>query len=171
MPGRPTAELSEYCDSIADDSLPREVVERTKDLFVDWAGVTLRGTVVPSSRTMAAVAERLSTPAPIDAALLLRDEYRVTPAGVRRLRVKVGRGGWDVVAHPVEEKRRPANVVQAQFSTPFGVAVALVRGRAGFDEYPHQRQARIDLIFRLELLDDVRAVGRALAGAREAAVA
>jgi 2-methylcitrate dehydratase PrpD len=73
--------------------------------------------------------------AAIDAALILRNEHGVTAQDVERIRVNVVQGGWTVVAHPIEDKRHPRNVVQAQFSTPFGVAVGLVRGRAGYTEY------------------------------------
>ncbi|HTF52093.1 MAG TPA: MmgE/PrpD family protein [Pseudonocardia sp.] len=79
--------------------------------------------------------------AAIDAAMLLCSEHGVNPEQVERLRVNVVQGGWTVVAHPIEEKRHPKNVVQAQFSTPFGVAVGLVRGRAGHNEYV---QANVD---------------------------
>jgi 2-methylcitrate dehydratase PrpD len=44
-------------------------------------------------------------------------------------------GGWLLVADPIERKRRPENVVDAQFSAPYAAAVALVYGSAGLPEY------------------------------------
>ena len=40
-----------------------------------------------------------------------------------------------MICEPGERKYRPTNVVEAQFSLPFGVAVALLRRRAGLDEF------------------------------------
>jgi 2-methylcitrate dehydratase PrpD len=43
--------------------------------------------------------------------------------------------GLPIVCEPVEAKRRPGSVVDAQFSLPFGIALALVQGRAGPDDF------------------------------------
>src|SRR6266851_3941638 len=43
--------------------------------------------------------------------------------------------GFPIVCEPAEAKRRPASVVEAQFSLPFGVAVALARGAASPAEF------------------------------------
>jgi 2-methylcitrate dehydratase PrpD len=68
--------------------------------------------------------------APIDAVLALRAEHAIDPADVAAVRVGVLSAGWRLVAEPLAAKRRPANVVDAQFSLPFGAAIALLRGRA-----------------------------------------
>ena len=68
--------------------------------------------------------------APIDAVLALRAEHAIDPADVAAVRVGVLSAGWALVAEPLAAKRRPANVVDAQFSLPFGAAIALLRGRA-----------------------------------------
>jgi 2-methylcitrate dehydratase PrpD len=68
--------------------------------------------------------------APIDALLALRAEHAIDPADVAAVRVGVLSAGWALVAEPEAAKRRPANVVDAQFSMPFGAAVALLRGHA-----------------------------------------
>ena len=71
----------------------------------------------------------------IDAVLALRAEHRVSPEDVERVRLGVLSGGALLIADPIERKRDPANVVDAQFSAPFGAAVALVFGRAGLAEH------------------------------------
>jgi 2-methylcitrate dehydratase PrpD len=76
--------------------------------------------------------------ASIDAALQLAREKKITPDQIKQIRVNVLRGGFDVVADPIDKKRTPANVVEAQFSVPFGIAVALVKGRAGYNEFIQQ---------------------------------
>src|SRR5207247_358628 len=49
---------------------------------------------------------------------------------VERIEVGMLAAGMPIVCEPAEAKRRPASVVEAQFSLPFGVAVALARGTA-----------------------------------------
>jgi 2-methylcitrate dehydratase PrpD len=70
---------------------------------------------------------------PIDAALALRPE--VDPAAVERVEVGMLAAGFPIVCEPVETKRRPRSVVDAQFSLPFGIAVALARGAASPAEF------------------------------------
>lgn len=71
----------------------------------------------------------------IDAVLALRAEHRIRPGDVERVRLGVLAGGALLIADPIERKRDPANVVDAQFSAPFGAAVALVFGKAGLAEH------------------------------------
>jgi 2-methylcitrate dehydratase PrpD len=71
----------------------------------------------------------------IDCVLRLRREHGVLPQQVERIRLGVLSGGALLVAEPIERKRAPANVVEAQFSAPFAAALALTRGGAGPREY------------------------------------
>jgi 2-methylcitrate dehydratase PrpD len=71
----------------------------------------------------------------IDGILKLVDEHRITPADVVRIRLGVLSAGAVLVSEPIEAKRTPRNVVDAQFSAPFAAAVALTRHAAGFAEY------------------------------------
>ena len=71
----------------------------------------------------------------IDGVLALRAEHSVRPEDVARIRLGVLAAGAGLIAEPIERKREPANVVDAQFSAPFGAAVALVHGRAGLAEH------------------------------------
>jgi 2-methylcitrate dehydratase PrpD len=71
----------------------------------------------------------------IDATLQLRREHGLTPDAVERLTLHVLSAGAPLVAEPIERKRDPRNVVDAQFSAPFAAAVALVRGAAGLPEF------------------------------------
>jgi 2-methylcitrate dehydratase PrpD len=71
----------------------------------------------------------------IDCVLRLREQHGIDPAQVERVRLDVLSGGALLVADPIERKRAPANVVDAQFSAPFAAAVALARGAAGRREY------------------------------------
>lgn len=71
----------------------------------------------------------------IDAVLKLRHEYGLTPDSIASLNLHVLSAGAPLVADPIERKRDPRNVVDAQFSAPYAAAVALARGAAGLREF------------------------------------
>lgn len=71
----------------------------------------------------------------IDCILSLKAQYDIQPNGVEAIELGVLSGGKRLVAHPIEQKRSPQNVVDAQFSAPFAAAVALVRGAADVNQY------------------------------------
>src|SRR5262249_24653592 len=54
---------------------------------------------------------------------------------VERIEVGIVRPAFAIVCEPAEAKRRPRAVVDAQFSLPFGVATALVRGSAAPEDF------------------------------------
>jgi 2-methylcitrate dehydratase PrpD len=74
----------------------------------------------------------------IDCVLALKREHGIRPDDVEAMRLGVLSGGAVLVADPIEQKRAPTNVVDAQFSAPFAAAVALVRGGAGLAEYSRE---------------------------------
>jgi 2-methylcitrate dehydratase PrpD len=73
--------------------------------------------------------------APIDAVLGLARDHDLRPQDVERVTIGMLETGIPVICEPAERKYRPQNVVDAQFSLPFGVAVALARRRAGLEEF------------------------------------
>lgn len=73
--------------------------------------------------------------APIDATLALCGEHHILAADVERVEVGIVAAGFPIVCEPAEQKRRPASVVDAQFSLPFGIAVAIARGAASPDDF------------------------------------
>jgi 2-methylcitrate dehydratase PrpD len=75
------------------------------------------------------------TQAPIDAVLALTREHDLYPRDVEQVTIGMLETGIPVICEPAERKCRPLNVVDAQFSLPFGVAVALVKRRAGLEEF------------------------------------
>jgi 2-methylcitrate dehydratase PrpD len=72
---------------------------------------------------------------PIDAVLALRAAHGIGAADVERIEVGMLAAGFPIVCDPPAAKRRPASVVDAQFSLPFGIAAALVRGAASPAEF------------------------------------
>ena len=75
------------------------------------------------------------TQAPIDAVLSIVQEHDVQPEQVKQITIGMLETGIPVICEPAARKSRPTNVVEAQFSLPFGVAVALLKRRAGLDEF------------------------------------
>ena len=73
--------------------------------------------------------------APIDAVLSLVRTHDLAADQIARIRVGILDAGWGIVAEPAHEKRRPQSVVAAQFSMPFGAAVAALHRSAGVGEY------------------------------------
>ncbi len=72
---------------------------------------------------------------PIDCLLKIMADNQLSAADVKTATVGVLRAGFPLVAEPVEKKRRPATIVDAQFSMPFGGSVAILFGNAALDRY------------------------------------
>ncbi len=73
--------------------------------------------------------------APVDAVIRLCKEHDIKPDEVKRVEVRVPETGTMVVIEPQALKMDPQSVVDAQFSLQYAVAVALLRRRAGLEEY------------------------------------
>ena len=72
---------------------------------------------------------------PIDCVLDIVRQHGLSPQEVEKVTVGVLEAGFNVVAAPVDQKSNPQSVVDAQFSMPFGAAVAILYGKATLDEY------------------------------------
>lgn len=66
-----------------------------------------------------------------DAASLLHPDWK--GAAIRRIVARVPAGVMKTVCEPIENKRRPANAYEAQFSIPYSVATGLRFGRFTLD--------------------------------------
>jgi 2-methylcitrate dehydratase PrpD len=72
---------------------------------------------------------------PIDAILEIMRQNELRSDQIQRIEVAVLEAGWDIVAEPRQKKYHPESVVDAQFSMPFGAAVAVLCGAAGLDQF------------------------------------
>ena len=72
---------------------------------------------------------------PIDAVLKIVNENNLRPEQVKKIKVGVLKAGTSLIAEPIESKYNPQSIVDAQFSMPFGAAVALLYGKAGLNEF------------------------------------
>jgi 2-methylcitrate dehydratase PrpD len=58
----------------------------------------------------------------------LREKHGLDATKVEDVKVRVNQAAHNLTGHPVESKRRPSSVPEAQFSIPYTVAVAFLRG-------------------------------------------
>jgi 2-methylcitrate dehydratase PrpD len=72
---------------------------------------------------------------PIDGLIELATERDIHPEQIERVEVAVLEAGWPLVCEPRKRKYSPSNVVDAQFSMPFGAAIALTDRAAGLDQF------------------------------------
>ncbi len=76
---------------------------------------------------------------PIDCLLEIRRIHQPDLQQVARIRCGVVTGGRGLIVDPIEQKREAHNVVDAQFSMPFGAAIALLTGQAGLSVFTEER--------------------------------
>ena len=96
---------------------------------------------------------------PIDAILAITREHNLDPGDIQRIEIAVLEAGWGIVAEPRERKYNPESVVDAQFSMPFGAAVAILDGAAGLDQFTIEkaRSPKIrELMNKVALVNDTR---------------
>jgi len=74
----------------------------------------------------------------IEAALGIISEDGVEPEAVEAVEVRLNRQAYNLVCEPMQFKRRPRSVVDAQFSVPFTVAAAIVRGGVSLDTFTEE---------------------------------
>jgi 2-methylcitrate dehydratase PrpD len=94
---------------------------------------------------------------PIDAILEIMREDKLDAAQIHRIEVAVLEAGWGIVAEPRAKKYNPESVVDAQFSMPFGAAIAAMDGAAGLDQFTVEkaRSAKVrELINKVVLVKD-----------------
>lgn len=100
------------------------------------------------------------THAAIDGLLALRRENGWNAADFLEVGIGLHRNGITLTGAPLPEKRRPKSVVDGQFSMPFTAAVALHRGRFGWDDYDLLGDGEVEAIAgRIDVRQDGRLEG------------
>ena len=72
---------------------------------------------------------------PIDAILKMREDIGFVASEVTKITVGLPTTAMGIVAEPRDKKINPNSIVDAQFSMPFGAAVAILFGKAGLNEF------------------------------------
>jgi 2-methylcitrate dehydratase PrpD len=85
---------------------------------------------------------------PIDGVLKIVKENDLRPDQVEKVRLGLLRAGFPLIADPIDKKYRPESIVDAQFSMPFGAAVAILCRKAGLDEF-HISKIRSEQVKRM----------------------
>jgi 2-methylcitrate dehydratase PrpD len=85
---------------------------------------------------------------PIDGVLKIMKENDLRPDQVERVRLGLLRAGAPLIAEPRENKYHPRSIVDAQFSMPFGAAVAVIYRKAGLGEF-HLSKVRSEEVKRM----------------------
>ncbi len=96
---------------------------------------------------------------PIDAVLTIMRDQKIDPDEIQNIEVAVLEAGWGIVCEPRQKKYHPESVVDAQFSMPFGAAIAALRGKAGLDEFAPAQIRSPDvrrMMGKVTLVKDIR---------------
>lgn len=76
---------------------------------------------------------------PIDGILKIMQENGLSATDIDAVTLGVLKTGFPIVVEPDAAKRDPKTIVDAQFSMPFGAAVAILYGKASIDEYSPEK--------------------------------
>jgi len=82
----------------------------------------------------------------IEAALAIVNEEGVKPEAVEAVEVRLNRQAYNLVCEPMQFKRRPRSVVDAQFSVPFTVAATIVRGGVSLDTFTEKSIRDLEIL-------------------------
>lgn len=93
----------------------------------------------------------------IDCILQIVNDNSLAPNDIEHVRVSILKAGFALVADPPEKKMNPASIVDAQFSMPFGAAVAIVNKSAFLDQYSMENVSSPvirELMVRVSCIED-----------------
>ena len=71
----------------------------------------------------------------IDCIIKIMAENELSASDIAAISISILEAGYALVAEPADKKRNPASIVDAQFSMPFGAAIAVLYGNAFLDHY------------------------------------
>jgi 2-methylcitrate dehydratase PrpD len=83
--------------------------------------------------------------AAIDAILSLRSKYRIKPDQIQDVSVYAGDAGY-ILCVPLQEKQNPQTMIDAQFSLPWILATALVKGKVSLEDFTKEAIQREDIL-------------------------
>jgi 2-methylcitrate dehydratase PrpD len=81
----------------------------------------------------------------IDAVFNLKNKFQIQPSQIAEITAMGGASAYEL-SFPLEVKRSPRNPVDAQFSLPWAIAVALVSSKVGVDDFTEQAIRRADYL-------------------------
>jgi 2-methylcitrate dehydratase PrpD len=66
---------------------------------------------------------------PLDATLALIEEHDIRPQDLKEVTISVNEDAFLLLCHPLEKKRHPSTLVDAQYSLPYNIAIAIIKKR------------------------------------------
>lgn len=84
--------------------------------------------------------------ASVDAALTLVSKHNIKPEDVKEITIFCGEAHYSMLATPLEVKCKPRNIVDTQFSIPWGVATAIARGRVAIEDFTEEAIKSRDIL-------------------------
>jgi 2-methylcitrate dehydratase PrpD len=81
----------------------------------------------------------------VDCVIEILGRSDVRPDDVAQIDIGIVEAGLPIVAEPTEHKRRPVNVVDAQFSVQYAVAAALIDRQLALPQYATERIVAADV--------------------------
>ncbi len=93
---------------------------------------------------------------PIDCLIAIMIGNELRPEDIARIDIAILDAGFGLVAEPIEKKRNPRSVVDAQFSMPFGAALAVLRNDASLDRYSLEEIESEDIRAFMEKVNCIR---------------
>ncbi|MCX8191929.1 MAG: MmgE/PrpD family protein, partial [Nitrososphaerales archaeon] len=93
----------------------------------------------------------------IDVVLKIVRENGINSYDIDEVIVGTVKTALPIVAEPIEVKCRPRNIVDAQFSMPFSVSVAILKGRAFINEYNEEmikNEEVLNLAKKVKVIND-----------------
>ena len=76
----------------------------------------------------------------------LKKKHDIDPYMIKEIIIRVNKQAYSASAEPIETKRRPRNIVNAQFSIPYTVACALMYGRVDIRNFTEKAIKRKDIL-------------------------
>ena len=74
----------------------------------------------------------------IDATLSLTSRHNIKAEQVREIMAYAGESTYEICVVPPEVRRSPRNIVDAQFSVPWTIAAALVKGKVSLEDFTEE---------------------------------
>lgn len=91
--------------------------------------------------------------AAIGAAISLRESAKIQAHRVKNIRVGLNRQAYEAVCTPVDVRKAPRTIVQAQFSIPYTVATAMVDGCVRLGHFTDASLQRQDILALAQKVD------------------
>lgn len=124
-PGTPYEGRFGLYATCADENAAIDLGLATHDLGTDWEMLRVGIKPYPACHLTHACA---------DAALNIVTEHKLSPSDIASVTARVAVDCMPVVCEPLSEKRRPQSGYEAQFSLPYVVASAILRGGLTLDD-------------------------------------